>query len=323
MKGPEKPGTGGGLSMSIARRLLRVLDPFLGWPLLELARLRGLGVVALYHRISAEDGPDYPPLSPEVFGEHLDLLAELFDVLPLAEFVERLAGGRSLKGCCALTFDDGYADFFTDALPLLEEKGLPVSHFLVVDSLLTGRPPWNARLARLLRLDPSLSGGRPSQLIDRLSRAPWLDRDAILSDWEGRVGTSGDHPPRMISETSLSRLLVAGVEVGAHTLSHSFLTRVTPEEAARELKESRTVLEDLCGRPIRFASYPQGLHDRRVELMARDAGFEAAFSVGQRPAERASNPFAIPRFDVTDKPRWMLRLELSGFVPWLRGLRGA
>ena len=40
--------------------------------------------------------------------EHLDLLTGLFDVLPLAEFVARLATRRSLRGCCALTFDDGY-----------------------------------------------------------------------------------------------------------------------------------------------------------------------------------------------------------------------
>ena len=49
--------------------------------------------------------------------EHLDLLTGLFDVLPLAEFVARLATRRSLRGCCALTFDDGYADFLTGRSP--------------------------------------------------------------------------------------------------------------------------------------------------------------------------------------------------------------
>ena len=111
--------------MISVRHALRVLDPLLGRPLIGLARLRAGGVVLLYHRVSAEDGPDSPPLHPETFREHLDLLTGLFDVLPLAEFVARLSARRSLRACCALTFDDGYADFLTGALPALVAKGLP------------------------------------------------------------------------------------------------------------------------------------------------------------------------------------------------------
>lgn len=304
------------------RKALRVLDPLLGRPLIRLARLRAGGVVLLYHRVSAEDGPDSPPLHPETFREHLDLLAGLFDVLPLAEFVSRLAARRSLRACCALTFDDGYADFLTGALPALAAKGLPATHFLVVDSVLTGRPPWNARFARLLRLDTSPGKESPSQALERLSRMPWSHRDAILSEWEDRIGDRGDLPPGMIRTTSLSQLLDAGIEVGAHTLSHCFLSRVTPEEAEGELRESRLELEKLCGGPVRFVSYPQGLYGPTIESMARRSGFSAGFAVGQRAAIPGVSPYGIPRFDVTDRPTWMLRVELSGFIPWLRRLRG-
>ena len=242
-------------------------------------------------------------------------------MLPLSEFVARLAARRPLGACCTLTFDDGYADFLTGALPALTVKGLPATHFLVVDSVLTGRPPWNARLARLLRLDTSPAKERPSQVLDRLSRMPWNHRDAILSEWEGRIDDRGDLPPRMIRTTSLAKLRDAGVEVGAHTLSHCFLSHVAPEEAERELGESRLELEKLSGGPVRFMSYPQGLHGPTIESMAQSSGFSAAFAVDQRPAVPGVSLYAIPRFDVTDRPTWMLRMELSGFIPWLRKLR--
>lgn len=307
--------------MKLARTAFRVLDPLLGWPLMQLANWRARGVVLLYHRVSSDEGPDYPPLDPEVFQEHLDLLSGLFDVLPLSEFVERLAAGRALQGCCALTFDDGYADFLTDALPAITERGLPVTHFLVVDSLLTGRIPWNARLARILRLDGSCVKEDPAIALERLSQMPWQERDALLEDWEGCIDGAGEPPPAMIRSADVGRLLAAGVEVGAHTLSHCFLTDVTSEEADRELTQSRRHLEDMCDATILFASYPQGLHNPSVESLAQRAGYRAAFVVGQRPAVPGTNLHAIPRFDVTDRPTSMLRLELSGFVPSLRRLR--
>ena len=307
--------------MISVRHALRALDPLLGRPLIRLARLRAGGVVLLYHRVSAEDGPDSPPLHPETFREHLDLLTGLFDVLPLAEFVARLYARRSLRACCALTFDDGYADFLTGALPALVAKGLPATHFLVVDSVLTGRPPWNARLARLFRLDTSPRKEQPSETLERLSRTPWSSRDAILSEWEGRIEDRGDLPPRMIRTTSLAQLHDADVEVGAHTVSHCFLSRVSPEEAERELRESRLELEKLCGGPVLFTSYPQGMYGPTIESMAQRSGFSAAFAVDQRHAVPGTSPYAIPRFDVTDRPTWMLRMELSGLIPWLRRLR--
>ena len=270
--------------MKLARTAFAVLDPLLGWPLMRLASRRARGVVLVYHRVSSDEGPDYPSLDPGVFREHLDLLSGLFDVLPLSEFVERLAAGRTLQGCCALTFDDGYADFLTNALPAITNRGLPVAHFLVVDCLLTGRLPWNARLARLLRLDGSGLKEDPAIALGRLSQMPWQERDAVLEDWERCIDGVGDLPPAMIRSADIGRLLAAGVEIGAHTLSHCFLTSVTSEEANIELTESRRHLEDMCHGTIHFASYPQGLHSPSVESLAQRAGYRAAFGVGQRPA---------------------------------------
>lgn len=57
-------------------------------------------------------------------------------VLPLREALPRLdASGRLPRGEVALTFDDGFADMYTDALPVLTRERLPSSMFLVAQTL--------------------------------------------------------------------------------------------------------------------------------------------------------------------------------------------
>lgn len=274
--------------------------------------------MVLYHRISAEPAPGYPPLHPDTFSAHLDLLGELFEVLPLAELVERLGAGRALQGCCSITFDDGYRDFVTDALPIIEAKGVPVTHFLVADSVSTGRPPWNARLDRLVRHGRIPAEEERPTVVDRLSRMRWSDRDTLLCEWEAQMAASVDPLPEMIGAEMTQNLLRSGVEVGSHTRSHAFLTRIPASEARWEMAESRRDLEELCGRSVRLLSYPQGMYDASVEALAKEVGYDAAFAVDQRRAKSGEGLFSLPRFDVTDRPPWMLRMELSGLIPWLR-----
>ncbi len=89
-----------------------------------------VAIVLTYHSIS--EGPAPLCIPPHELERHLDLLRSArFESLPLAELVRRLAGGGPLPGRrFALTFDDGYRDFRTAALPILECRGLPATLFV-------------------------------------------------------------------------------------------------------------------------------------------------------------------------------------------------
>lgn len=89
-----------------------------------------LAIVLTYHSIS--EGPAPLCTAARELERQLDLLrSALFEPLPLAELVRRLAGGRPLPSrSFALTFDDGYRDFRTAALPILERRGLPATLFV-------------------------------------------------------------------------------------------------------------------------------------------------------------------------------------------------
>jgi len=93
----------------------------------------------------------------------------------------------------------------------------------------------------------------------------------------------------------LAEMRDAGVDIGSHTLSHSPLNRKKGKSDAEylewlkaELGESKRILEEKLGIPIKTIAYPYGLHNEIVRAAAMEAGYEAAFTVyGQRLAHGA------------------------------------
>lgn len=86
-------------------------------------------VILTYHSISAEDSP--LAVAPEMFRQQMEWLALNTRVVSLGEFVGHFSAGRALPPrSVVLTFDDGYADFFSAAAPVMHRLGLPAAVFL-------------------------------------------------------------------------------------------------------------------------------------------------------------------------------------------------
>jgi peptidoglycan/xylan/chitin deacetylase (PgdA/CDA1 family) len=87
--------------------------------------------VLMYHSISS-CGDDRLAITPEMFVAQMRFLREGgFQVLSLEEGCKRLNSGGDLSRAIVLTFDDGYRDFLTAAVPVLEEYKFPATLFVV------------------------------------------------------------------------------------------------------------------------------------------------------------------------------------------------
>jgi len=104
-------------------------------------RRDGLRILT-YHRVNDHHPHDRLTVHPTAFAAQMEFLSHSRrPVLPLGDALTAIARGVPLEaGAVALTFDDGYLDNFTDALPILERFRLPASFFVVTGLMDTNRP---------------------------------------------------------------------------------------------------------------------------------------------------------------------------------------
>ena len=88
------------------------------------------------------------------------------------------------------------------------------------------------------------------------------------------------------------------MEIGAHTVTHPFLTSHPPEFQEAEIKRSKADLEGILDRPITSFSYPFGAYTAETVALVREAGFTCACSSVADKVWRDSDCFELPRFEV-------------------------
>lgn len=288
--------------------------------------------VLIFHRVRPARDPLFPG-EPDVmrFETEMRWIKSWFNVLPLPEAVQRLRDGALPARAASITFDDGYADNFTVAMPVLQRLGLSATFFIATGFLDGGRM-WNdtvieaVRAARepLLDLVP-LRLGRHSvatiesrrasinQLLGMLKYREPAERQQLADALAGVVGLGGVRD-LMLTAEQVRRMAQSGMTIGAHTVSHPILSRVTVEQARSEMAQSKKRLESVVGREVSLFAYPNGKPQVDYSAVhvdvAREVGFVAAVSTGWGAAKKDCDLFQIPRFTPWDftKLRYALRL---------------
>jgi peptidoglycan/xylan/chitin deacetylase (PgdA/CDA1 family) len=300
--------------------------------LLGVPRTRRLSVLA-YHRVLAERDPllSGEPSAAE-FEHRMRWVKANFEVLPLGEAVRALRENRLPRRALCITFDDGYADNYRIALPILRRLGLPAT-FFVATGFLDGGCMFNdvvieaVRRARSTELElADLELGRHalgseeqgSRAIGRiLARLKYFEpeRRRRAAAEIARRAASRVPTDLMMTSEQVRALHAAGMEVGAHTVNHPILAEIPLGRARHEIEASRTRLEQLTGAPVRLFAYPNGsprrdYHGEHVAL-ARELGFDAAVSTAWGAARAGDDLYQIPRFTPWDRADWRFGLRMA------------
>jgi len=121
----------------------------------------------------------------------------------------------------------------------------------------------------------------------------------LVSEYAGRDNTwdlsLGRRPFRHLSWDEVAEMGARGVTFGSHGATHADLTRLALESVRSELVRSKTEIECRLKRPVRTLSYPFGRYREEVKRAARDAGYEAAFSLYPSHANARFDRYAIRR----------------------------
>lgn len=308
--------------------------PLLGWPLHRQAL-----TILVYHRVLTEWDPlRQGELVAEVFDEQVHFLSKNFAVLPLLEAVSLLKQGKLPRRACCITFDDGYADNLTVALPILKQYDLPATVFIatgyldgqrmfndaVIDAIaLAERPELDLRELDLGQHCLETQKDRQLAVVSILRkfryRTPEAREQALPQLFE-LVGCDRLSAGTMLSRDQVRDLAGQGVEIGAHTVNHPILTSIDDNRAMDEMISGKLQLEELTGRPVKVFAYPNGQPHKDYALrhvaMARDAGFELAVTTARGVSNPHSDIFQLPRFAPwgISEARWAVQLTKNAWI---------
>lgn len=156
------------------------------------------GVVLLYHHVS-ESTPPSTSVTPDIFRQHLDYLSTNgFNVIALNQLLSSGLSGKPLPdNAIAITFDDAYLSVFTEAAPMLAERGWPFTLFLAsqpLDDGVQGYMSWE-QAAQLLAMGGDI--GAHSHSHDYLARRQEGEND---QQWRRRMETEIDLNLQRITE---------------------------------------------------------------------------------------------------------------------------
>ncbi len=206
--------------------------------------------------------------------------ARSYSVLPLGEAVRRLQDGTLPAAAATITFDDGYADNFQVAWPILQRYALPAT-FFIATAFLDGGRMWNDDIIETVRnmpdgyLNLDAFGLGTHNLCDTTSRIRCYE--SILGklkyfehfqrmDTARQIALQAGLPATsnlMMTRNEL-RSLQRRAEIGAHTHAHPILECLSDTQARAEMEQGKYELESILGSPVRVFAYPNGVPDARL-----------------------------------------------------------
>ena len=291
-------------------------------------------LILCYHRVAeGVEDPLHLCVRPGNFAAHLEEMSRVREPSTLAD-----VSVPSRRPRVVVTLDDGYRDNLTNALPIAEAKGVPITVFVTSGILGNHNGLWWDRLGALLRARPAHVreidlpiGGRNVRLplgssgiradLDSVRRhllplrVTEIERvlDAVSEQWQ--VGSAAPPDAATLTPGDLRRLAASDtVTIGAHTADHVRLADRTAREQQDTIAGSKGELERSLGRAVLHFAYPfggRGDFDERSVDAVRSAGFDTACTTLPGTARSPADPYRLPRRMVMDWGRLRFRIQMQ------------
>ena len=280
-----------------------------GSALLRQTRVRDARIVT-YHR--------FPTASSQLVDQHCAYLQRHYHPLPLTSLVAGLLGERPLPPrAVAVTVDDGYRDVYDVAFPLFQKHGISATVFLATGFLDREHWLWGDRVRYVLSRSALLTSAQEREsAIARFKQEVKLLADserrslvAALPEQHG-VALPGEWPEECAPLTwdQVRAMRRAGMEFGAHTVTHPILSRLDGKDAlVHEISGSKRRIEQELGQTVDIFCYPNGrfidIGDQAMRVVA-ESGFRAAVTTESGRNRPGIDPLLLRRIsvDASDSP---------------------
>lgn len=250
------------------------------------------------------------------------LRAQGFAVLPLRDAAIALLEGRLERRSVAITFDDGFRNNVSAALPILKQFELPATIYLTTGLIGSASTTWAGRITRALMATEvqtfEYAGqrfvlGAFNDKVDANRNLQHLvktiapeEPNIAAADIERRLGVvenpvvTGDADFEMLTLDDIAKARSSGlIDFGAHSVSHPILSALDDAQLALEVRESIKAVESLTQVKCDSFAYPNGQptdYDGRVLELLRAEGVPLAVTTTQLSNRRDADPLRLSRW---------------------------
>ncbi len=257
-----------------------------------------------YHGVGSGPGS----IAPEIFSRQVDYLESVYRVMPLSEAVDEVDRGCREKPPCCITFDDGHLSVYTEAFPILRDRGLPFAIFVNTAAVGNHTLLWSHALAYLVQKH-GLSSVLPRlQTLMAQSGAPqspaatsirglflWCHLhfqflyshgifDELWKSYKEDMEEVAGQLQLCLTWQQLHDMQANGAAIYSHTHNHFPLNSVTDSAVVDyEIRHAMAVLADAGFEDNRFMSFPFGMENeygQRAVRIALNAGHQYLVEVG-------------------------------------------
>lgn len=290
---------------------------------------RGKLSILIYHQVLAEFDPMRPtePIATR-FDWQMQLLARYFTPLSLTEAVEHLKNNTLPANAVCVTFDDGYLNNLTVAQPILAKYNIPATVY-VATAFSQGNNMWNDRIIDLCA-DRNFSSlivyGEIIELTDVKSREALANRllkELRVLPNEDKLckvtqlyhdNNASEYPARMMTPQHIKELSKRGITIGAHTVNHPILKKISAEAQLKEIVDSKHTLQQWLDKEVLHFAYPFGVENRDFDNTTvkciEQAGFCSAVATDWGYSTIETNLHKLKRFTPWDPNPTMFHLRL-------------
>ncbi len=270
-------------------------------------RLNGSIVVLMFHRVLKDQEFKLPYNLPGVvvrentFRELAEHVHENYEAIQLEGATP---GQDSNKLRIAFTFDDGWTDNYSVALPVAKEFNIPFTIFVCPGLVGSAQPFWPERMtSHFAASGGTIQKADIAEMIEQLKHCSAEDRELAISKLVGENSPSDSNDSSNSSSRTLSWVEILemsrnNVSFGSHTQTHQILTTLQPKQVQKEISLSKAALEKALHSSCQIFAYPNGNWNPQVKDIVAQEGFKLAFTTERGAWTPECDPLAIPRANV-------------------------
>jgi peptidoglycan/xylan/chitin deacetylase (PgdA/CDA1 family) len=262
----------------------------------------------MYHGVSRDNNPSINGrhLPVDQFEKQLIYFKMNFNILSLTDLCEMALNGiLPEKHTIALTFDDGYLNNISNALPLLKKYQIPATFLISSVSLdeqdyihpsdyldlinfsIEETVEINGKFFKKDRYHLVEAGRKKLsiyQYINSLSLSMWrktLSDLALKYSYNDITAHVNDETYKLITGSTFSALLSEDlINIGSHGHWHVNLAMLSEKEIRDQLTMSNTIFKKHCLKPVETLAFPYGYFNENVLSLSREHGYKYLIAAG-------------------------------------------